>query len=193
MYYHHRELRHVEYGRVVPPPESAIDPLFARAYRWLGRHCGYAPQVWLSRSRSAITGFRGQIIGPEEKDEGVLFGFESIQGFPVDYGVWSIFLTDLCNAPTPDLADRAIVEHLQWLSCESDPGLRDQPVCRTWRETGDLRAVLEKHLFVKQDQVVVPALNLRAAKQVVCGDERQKRALRRMGFIEDRIVIRGRG
>jgi len=43
---------------------------------------------------------------------------------------------------------------------------------------------------VEHDRVVVPGLDLKAAKTVVCRSERQKKALRRMGFLEDRIEIR---
>lgn len=88
---------------------------------------------------------------------------------------------------------RASVERLERSASDPDPEIRDDPVVVTWRETRDLGAVLSKHLFVENDQVVVPSLNLKAAKKVVCTNERQKQALRRMGFIEDRIVIRGVG
>lgn len=59
----------------------------------------------------------------------------------------------------------------------------------TWRRTSDLQEVLSGHLFVENDQVVVPSLNLKSAKRVLCRNERQKRALRQLGFIEDRIRI----
>ena len=54
----------------------------------------------------------------------------------------------------------------------------------------DFDAFLKDYVFVDRDQVVVPSLNLKPAKVVICRDERQKKALRRMGFIEDRITIR---
>lgn len=43
---------------------------------------------------------------------------------------------------------------------------------------------------VEHDRVVVPGLDLKAAKTVVYRSERQKKALRRMGFLADRIEIR---
>jgi hypothetical protein len=193
MYYHSRELRHVVYGKIGPAPDEAIDVDFAVAYRWLGRHCGYAPQVWLSRSRSALTGFRFEASQQTGRFESILFGFESIQGFPVDHDVWNDLLTPLCNAADEDAGERAIVESLEQSASDPDPEICDDPAVVTWRETRDLGAVLSKHLFVENDQVVVPSLNLKAAKKVVCTNERQKKALRRMGFIEDRIVIRGPG
>ena len=49
---------------------------------------------------------------------------------------------------------------------------------------------LKKHLFVENDQVVVPSLNLKSAKEIFCKNEKQKKALRKMGFIEDRIKIK---
>jgi len=36
----------------------------------------------------------------------------------------------------------------------------------------------------------VPSLNLKTAKRIICRNERQKKALRKKGFIEDRIEIR---
>ncbi len=40
------------------------------------------------------------------------------------------------------------------------------------------------------DQVVVPKLNLKSAKEIWVRNDRQKKKLRRMGFIEDRIKVR---
>lgn len=189
MYYHCRDLRHTVYGTITPPPETALDPDLGRAYRWLGQHCGFYPQIWLSRSRSGITGFqRAHRIRASET--GLLFGFESIQGFPVDYDLWCEFLGDLMRGETLAESNDYAAEHLEWRS--SIDGLAADPLSRTWRETGDLRETLSRHLFQKHDQVVVPRLNLKAAKLVVCRNERQKKALRQMGFIEDRVVIRGR-
>jgi hypothetical protein len=45
-------------------------------------------------------------------------------------------------------------------------------------------------VFVERDQFVVPSLNLKTARRILCRNERQKKALRRMGFIEDRIEVR---
>lgn len=60
-----------------------------------------------------------------------------------------------------------------------------------WREERpDLERLLRRHVFVERDQVVVPSLNLKAAGRILCRNERQKKQLRRMGFIEDRIEIR---
>lgn len=191
MYYHTRPLRHVRYGRVEPPPEDAIDREFLRAYEWLGRYCGFCPQIWLSRSRSGITGFRYRERGRwgrRHLDEHILFGFEGIRGFPVHYDMWCQLLGPLIGAPDVDSADRAVCERFEWLA--SDPDLRDAPEAVLWREHRDLRRVLDRVLFVEHDQVVLPALNLKTAKTIVCRSDRQKKALRRMGFIEDRIEIR---
>ena len=121
-------------------------------------------------------------------EEQILFGFEGIRGFPLDYDRWCELLTPLLYAPDLETSTRAIESHLDWLV--SDPELRDDPAAVTWAETRDLGAVLDRHLFVEHDQAVLPALNLKSAKTIVCGREREKKALRRMGFIEDRIQIR---
>lgn len=189
MYYHHRAIRYVTYGKVTPPPVETLDPGFARAYQWLGQYCGFYPQVWLSRSRSAITGVRAPGLSKQGRIDGVLFGFESIQGFPLAYDFWCELLGALMNSETLDQANNAVQDHLDRRA--SDPDLCAEPVSLAWRETRNVRDVLSKHLFVKHDQVVVPNLNLKAAKVIICRSENQKRALRHMGFIEDRLVIRG--
>ncbi len=189
MYYHRRDLPHIAYGKVGPPPEEAIDQEFARAYRWLGQYCGFYPQVWLSRSRSSITGFT-RFYGVPARDTGVLFGFDQVQGFPVDYDLWCELLNTLMRSASVDHANELVREHLDWRV--SDPELAEEPVSRTWRQTRDLDCALREHLFQHNDQVVVPRLNLKSAKRIVCRNEHQKKALRRLGFIEDRIVIRGR-
>lgn len=190
MFYHSRPLDFVRYGKVEPPPVDVLDPDFARAYRWLGRYCGFYPQVWLSRSRSAITGFRPSRWSRAGRD-GILFGFEAIKGFPVYYEVWCLFLNPLLNARTDMDTTPAVIRLLDDLA--ADPDTSDDRLAVAWSEDNDLRSVLDRHLFVEHDQVVLPTLNLKAAKTIVCRNERQKKALRRMGFIEDRIVIQNMG
>ncbi|MEM7165294.1 MAG: hypothetical protein AAF581_07515 [Planctomycetota bacterium] len=187
MYYHSRELRYVRYGKVEPPPIATLDDDWQRAYQWLGRHCGYFPQVWLARSHSAITGFRSQRDKRWERDQ-ILFGFDQVQGFPVDYQLWCWLLTPLWNSKSLDAADAAMAEMLA--ECAADPDLDSEPAVATWMATRDLAAVLARHLFIENDQVVVPNINLKAAKRVICRNERQKAALRKLGFIEDRILIK---
>jgi len=36
----------------------------------------------------------------------------------------------------------------------------------------------------------VPSTNLKTAKRIICRNERQKKALRKKGFSEDRIEVR---
>jgi hypothetical protein len=187
MFYHFRPLKYVVYGKVGPPPIEAVDPHFALAYEWLGQYCGYWPQVWLARSRSAITGFRWARKKNRPPD-GVLFGFDYIKGFPVAYDFWCDLLFPLINSKGLEAANVAVPRYLEWMSSEAD--LADDPPFRTWMESQDLDEVLRRHLFVEHDQVVVPALNLKAAKHIICRTEKQKKALRRMGFIEDRIEIK---
>lgn len=181
------------YGKVGAAPVEVLCPFLHPAYRWLSHYCGYFPQVWLARSHSRFTGFRGR---PRKKrDRLVLFGFERVQGFPVHYGNWDLVLdSQLTNDQSLEEMNALVEETLRWRSrCEDEEdnfGLPIDPMVLTWRETGDLQAVLQKHLFVEHDQVVVPALNLKAAKEIVVRSERDKKKLRRLGFIEDRIQIR---
>ncbi len=195
MYYHARQIQYVTYGKVGPPPLETLDPNFALAYRWLGQYCEFHPQVWLSRSTSGITGFRFPNLlkrtpksPPSDK---VLFGFETIQGFPVNYDFWCELLCTLMNSKSLDHANTRIQEDIAERSVDPDPEMYEDPISVTWRKTHDVRAVLSEHLFVKHNQMVVPQLNLKAAKVIICRNEHQKKTLRRMGFIEDRLVIRG--
>ena len=50
--------------------------------------------------------------------------------------------------------------------------------------------VFKESLFKDIDQVVVHSLNLKSAKQIIWRNEKQKKTLRKMGFIEDRIKIK---
>lgn len=190
MYYHYREIGHVKYGKVGPPPLEVLDPYFSAAYRWLGQFCGFHPQVWLSRSRSWMTGYRTQDLNKAAPGDGILFGFESVQGFPVSYDVWCELINVLGCTTTLEEANQAVLAHLEWRA--SDPELCQEPLSVSWLETQNVGKVLSAHLFVKHDQVVVPSLNLKVAKRIVCRNERQKKELRHMGFLEDRVEIRGR-
>ncbi|MBL4847448.1 MAG: hypothetical protein JKY65_18170 [Planctomycetes bacterium] len=193
MFWHCRELRHVIYDKVGPAPEEVLCPFLVPAYRWLGHYCGYFPQVWLARSHSRMTGFRSR--PRKRRDQTALFGFERIQGFPIDYMNWHLILNaSLKDGQSLEEMNALIEKSVRWRSeCGGKADALDLPVDplkRTWRETGDLQAVFRKHLFVEHDQVVVPNLNLKAAKEIVVRCERDKKKLRRLGFIEDRIKIR---
>ncbi len=188
MYYHARPLQFVTYGKVGPPPVDALGGTrWENPYRWLGEHCGFFPQVWLSRSRSRITGYRRWANQPDSLGL-ILFGFESIQGFGLDYDFWELLLTPLSR--TGDFTEQnhhnrqMLDDQLRFHEGELSPLLT------TWNETRDLDQVFKKHLFIKNDQVVVPTLNLKTAKEIICRDESEKKHLRKLGFIEDRITIR---
>jgi hypothetical protein len=211
MYYHCRPLKYVTYGKIFPPPIESIDSDwgFADMYRWLGRHCGYCPQVWLSRSRSSITGYgyrysyssrpkRRKKDGTWEskrtwtkKDE-VLFGFENIQGFPLSFDLWEMIMNMLIGEKDFKKQNSNIVRFLNEIHRETmADGYPIDPEIQAWIDSGrNLDRFLKEHLFVEVDQVVVPSLNLKAAKKIICWDERQKKKLRKMGFIEDRIHIK---
>jgi len=190
MYFNHRDLRHVEYGVIYPPPVECIDPHFLRAYEWLSQFCGFSPQIWLARSTSKITGVRLKPFPKkkEKRSQGILFGFEHIQGFPVDYDSWCMLLNTLINARDVADGNADVEKFVEEIS--SDPDFADLPIVRFWKATPDLSQLLNRFLFNENDQVVVRQLNLKTAKLIVCRNEFQKKTLRRMGFIEDRIVIR---
>ena len=204
MYYHCRPLKYVTYGKVFP--YKGEDSWLMPCYKWLGNYCGYAPQIWLSRSTSDITGFRvfnalkkrKSVISKRSetkiRNDSVLFGFENIKGFPVDYDFWCSLLNDLMNIKATNIEEvnKALIKRLDqsvvW--AKKEDYFDEDEFSKGWDETRDLDVFLKKYLFIEKDQVVVPALNLKSAKKIICRDERQKKKLRKMGFIEDRIHIK---
>ena len=203
MYYHCRPLKYVEYGKVFPHKDD--ENWLLPAYKWLGHYCGYCPQVWLSRCDIGMTGYwcerslKSRWSSGKKADD-ILFGFDIIIGFPIDYGFWcGHFLNGVINKPKASVVEinKDIAE---WLDVHlADFGKEDRegfaagkhPLEAAWeRFRPDFDAFLKGYVFVERGQVVVPSLNLKVAKKVLCRDERQKKALRRLGFIEDRIVIR---
>lgn len=180
MFYHARGLKYVEYGKVSGFVEE--DDLLNSAYKWLSSYCKFFPQVWLSRSSSSITGIR------YGKDK-ILFGFDYIKGFSIDYSEWENLLFVLLNEKCKfsDL-EKLVRENFRRINIEDDKeNLKGKDRIfpsdnyEYWRDN---------YLFVEHDQVVVPSLNLKSAKEVICSNEKQKKKLRKMGFIEDRIKVR---
>lgn len=188
MFYHARELKYVKYDKVFPAPEEKIDDFYKGAYRWLGKYCGFYPQIWLSRSKSCYTGYKNK-----NKDPRIMFGFEYIKGFPLDYGNWCMVLGRLANCKdSVKNGDNEIIKDMNKMLKvyeEEKLDLNEDKMLYMWNETKDLQKTLESKLFIENDQVVVPSLNLKSAKVVYCRDEKQKKVLRKMGFIEDRVKI----
>lgn len=207
MYYHCRPMKYVKYGKVNPPPEEEVTWLLP-AYKWLSNYCGgYCPQIWLARSRSSITGHRrerrlkrsrywskspGLRNSIKTNKDSVLFGFNIIKGFPVSYDHWEVIMNSLINEKVFDKQNKNIVkdlnETIEYYKEENEP--LDGEI-KDWDDSGrDLDTFLKKYVFVEKDQVVVPSLNLKSAKEIICWNEKQKKKLRKMGFIEDRIRIK---
>jgi hypothetical protein len=151
-----------------------------------------------------MTGYRGRFVIKQsrwlrEKKDSVLFGFDIIRGFPVDYTFWCLFLYSAMRMPTASPSDMnvdaaagldAVLVDLKEEHGQNYDTIK-YPLWAAWeRFRPDFDAFLRSYAFVERDQAVVPSLNLKSAKKVICHDERQKKALRRMGFIEDRIQIR---
>jgi len=51
--------------------------------------------------------------------------------------------------------------------------LAEDECLTAWNEMRDLDLFLHKYLFVEKDQVVVPSLNLKSAKQIFCQNEKK--------------------
>jgi len=200
MYYHTQDIKYVCYGKIYPPPINTIDQYFLKPYLWLGKYCAYCPQVWLSRSKSQITGYKNipkqkNIKCYCNKEPSVMFSFEIIKGFPVDYDTWCYIMSPLmsCKNPIKD-GDNAIEKDLNEILHDYENGNYvdkldiDDPLWK-WKNSKNINDFLNKYLFIENDQVVVPSLNLKSAKEVFCRNEKQVKMLRRMGFIKDRIKI----
>jgi len=207
MYYHCLPLKYVTHGTILPHDDPGIDN--RPAYEWLGTHCGYCPQIWLSRANIDMTGYRNDarnapISGSARRAEkdSILFGFSQISGFPAEpeFWWWGVLNTALAvtDPPmTPRDVDAGLVEYLDMslaYDLAENAGVLDQRAHRwsiAWQhERPNLAVFLKKQVFIERDQFVVPSLNLKTAHRVFCRNERQKKVLRRMGFIEDRIEIR---
>ena len=139
-------------------------------------------------------------IKEKRQQRDVLFGFDTIVGFPVDYDAWHwiIGVADWYEKEHGRIADRVSARRFEeWFWADhAKSDKRDAAECpedKAWLLTYNYAFMddwLARCLFVERDQVVVPSLNLKAAKQVFCQDERTKGELRKMGFIEDRIRVR---
>lgn len=192
MYYHCRPLKHVEYGKVYPPPLEQIDEYMLRCYKWLGFYCGYCPQVWLARSHNSITGFKRK---HQKENDAILFGFDLIIGsYHVSYDPWEFLMNTLMNTKADNVFEinkeinKCFEEHEKFCIEEKESPYGD---VKDWINCGrNIDVYLKNYVFVEKDQVVVPSLNLKAAKKIICRNEKQKKALRKMGFIEDRIQIK---
>jgi len=127
-------------------------------------------------------------------NDSVMFGFDNIKGFPVEYSTWCYFLGHLHDNNETDIAKtnkylaKKLDQAVEWAI--EDDYLKDDDMLKAWDKNRDFDSFLNKCLFVEKDQVVVPSLNLKAAKKIICRNEKQKKKLRKMGFIEDRILIR---
>src|SRR3989338_2247852 len=121
MYQHNRELKYVAYGKVKGNIEGG-DLGFQGAYRWLGHYCGFYPQVWLARGQSSITGYK-------EKSgiDVVLFEFDYIKGFDVDYNEWHNVMDALIDKKEnfnylEKLVRESVDEAMEW---DKKEGLRE--------------------------------------------------------------------
>jgi hypothetical protein len=207
VYYHCLPLKYVTYGTIMPHDDPSIGN--RPAYEWLGTYCGYCPQIWLSRANIDMTGYRnearkGSVSGSFQRAErdSILFGFSQIAGFPVEPEFWWRGVLNTALLPvdppmTPREVDAGLVHHLDMVLADElaeNAGVLGQEAHRwshAWQqERPNLTAFLQKQVFIENAQFVVPSLNLKTAQRVLCRNERQKKVLRGMGFIEDRIEIR---
>ena len=162
MYYHCRELKYVEYGKVYPPPESILDEDFKKVYKWLGYYCKFYPQVWLSRSHSSITGFkRTNIIKKrswvirkrqitKENINSVLFGFDILPGaFPVSYTYWDLIIFALLNCSNNiEEQNKQIIEYLNIMEKDCREHNEVDPEMQNWANSNrNLDVFLNQYLF----------------------------------------------
>ena len=204
MYYHCRPLKYVECGKIYPPSIEKVD-FFLTAYKWLSNYCGgYCPQIWLSRSHLSITGYKNSNMlkkrqyviqkrnEVKDSNNSVLFGFDIVPGsFPVSFKYWELMLMFVSDKKTLEEQNKEMAREISNIAmeCKADNSFTDEEMIAWDSCGGNLDLFLKQYLFIEVDQVVVPSLNLKVAKQVICRNEKQKKTLRKMGFIEDRIKI----
>ena len=202
-------MKYTIYGKVNPAPLEPTD-FFHRPYQWLGKYCGYCPQIWLGRGSSSITGYKLQTKQKKRKyssrknsKPNIMFKFDMIKGFPLDYEIWCFCLNPLSNCTNPIRdGDDAIKREFESMlkDFKNDPSwggewdcdvnkLPPNDILWQWANSKNYKDFLDRYLFVENDQVVVPSLNLKAAKEIFCRNEKQVKALRKKGFIKDRIKI----
>ncbi len=110
-----------------------------------------------------------------------------MQGFPVNYRPWDYLLSFLLSGKK----DQEIAADLDAIVREMEAEKEELgEVLTAWKDSSGWEDYLKRYVFAECDQVVVPNLNLKSAKSITCRNELQKKKLRRMGFIEDRISIR---
>jgi len=206
MYYHTHEIKYTTFGKILPPPLDVIDGHMLKCYQWLGKYCGFCSQIWLSRSKSCLTGYKNRnkqkgskFFGKRKNFEpNVMFAFDIIKGFYVDFETWCYLLNILCNcndsikegddAIKKDL-DEYYKDFLKDQLLHPEEILDSNDILYKWTNSNNYEDFLNKYLFIENDQVVVPSLNLKSAKKIFCRNERQVKELRHMGFIKDRIEI----
>lgn len=208
MYYHAHDLKYTVYGKIYPAPLETIDEYFLKPYQWLGKYCFYFPQIWLGK-KSCITGYKCKVKEKKRKffgarknfEPNVMFGFDIVKGFPVDFDIWCYCLNPLMGCKDPvkegdDVIKKSMDEYME--DFKKDPyepyngdieKLSKDDILYKWIHSKNYEDFLSKYFFIENDQVVVPSLNLKAAKQIFCRNEKQIKILRHMGFIQDRIKI----
>jgi len=174
MYYYAGDIEEVFCGRIRPRLEK--DSLLETAYRWLGRHCGFFPPLWVSRNQNKLVGYNIE-------SQKVLFGFKRMNGFGVIYDEWITLVGILANLKTSSFyyVDQVLFEELQIL--EKD-GMVD------FEGTKNLREYLQKKVFKKSDQIIVQSLDLRRSDIIICKSKIQKAALIKKGFPASKIKIK---
>jgi len=127
--------------------------------------------------------------------DSALFGFDILPGaLGLAYDPWCEVISALSGGSWEvSLAelDQEIVRSLDGvLRFIREEGFEMNAEYREWEKHRDLTRWLDRFLFVGDDQYVLPQVNLKSAKEIWVRNERQKKRLRRLGFIEDRIKIR---
>jgi hypothetical protein len=142
--------------------------MYETAYKWLAQYCDFFPPLWVSSDRDRLTGYN-------DKSGRVLFGFNSLNGFPVKYDQWMILLGILVNLDTNNFRyiDEYLVTALRELEDSGEIDLSPHQ---------NLDGYLKSSVFVNEDQFAVQSLDLRQSHIIVCKDEVQRTNLSRRGF-----------
>ena len=167
MFFFASEIKNVSYGWV--RGKCLKGDLLETSEKWLAQYCGFFPPLWLSSDYNSLFGY-------SHDSNKVLFGFKKLTKiFPVSYQMWMYVMGILANYD---------INNQKEMEIEIDRGLWDLKI-QGVKELNDychLETFLRNKIFIKKDQIITDAIDLRRNSIIICKDESQRYALSKKGF-----------
>ncbi len=148
---------------------------YETAFKWLSQYCNFFPPLFVSREQDKLTCY-------SIKSDKLLFGFKSINGFPIKYDEWMRLVGVLVNLDTNNfrLIDEKLVEGLKEFQSLGEISLSGY---------ANLDDFLRRRVFVESEQFVVASLDLRKSSIIISHNEIQKNSLVKKGFSPSLIKV----